>query len=152
MIAIPVGSQKSYSRSPDAENVEWHVSGDVGHVPPYGTGDLPGSDTSSKLIVKQNDGNNEVALIGAMIGLTPDTVYSVLLSKGYSATPIYWPGLFTITIPIFYFTTNEHGSGKWNIRLHETDFREAGFHTLSVWINSSSRTILISNPFRVLVG
>jgi pyridoxal/pyridoxine/pyridoxamine kinase len=52
MIAIPVGAAKSASNLAVSEEVAWHVSAEVGPVPPYGVGDLLGSDTVSKLIKK----------------------------------------------------------------------------------------------------
>ena len=75
-----------------AEKVPWNLSGDVMPVSPYGpygTMDIPGSDTASKLIVNQPNGNTEVTITGAMNGLTPTTTYTVYLSKGYTEyTPI----------------------------------------------------------------
>ena len=75
-----------------AEKVPWNLSGAVMPVPPYGsygTIDIPGSDTASKLIVNQPNGNVEVAVTGAMKGLNPNTTYMVYLSKGYTKyTPI----------------------------------------------------------------
>jgi hypothetical protein len=106
MIAISVGEVKPTYNLAAAEEVAWHVSAEVGPVPPYGDGDILGSDTASKLIVNQPNGNTEVALTGVMNGLNPNTVYTVLLSKGYFTTPVYWPGLFTSTIPTFTFTTD----------------------------------------------
>ncbi|GAH31234.1 unnamed protein product [marine sediment metagenome] len=48
-----------------AEKVEWNLSGDVMPSPPWGLHDIPGSDTASKLIVNQPNGNTEVAITGA---------------------------------------------------------------------------------------
>jgi len=53
-------------------------------VPPYDLFDIPGSDTASKLIVNQPNGNTEVTITGVMNGLTPNTTYTVYLSKGYT--------------------------------------------------------------------
>jgi len=69
-----------------AEKVEWNLSAAVMPVPPYGpygSRDIPGSDTASKLIVNQPNGNTEVTITGVMNGLNPDTEYTVYLSKGY---------------------------------------------------------------------
>jgi len=151
MIAIPAGSVKSFSDLPSYEDIAWHLSGDVGPVPPYGSGDIPGSDTHSKLSVHQADGNSELALIGAMNGLDPTTVYTVLVSKGYFATPVYWPGLLTISLPSFTFTTDRYGSGIWHIQVSDTDFEGPGTYAVSVWINSPGRTVLISNTFMIQV-
>lgn len=52
-------------------------------VPPYGSRDIPGSDTASKLIVNQPNGKIEVTITGPMNGLNPNTVYTVYLSKEY---------------------------------------------------------------------
>jgi len=66
-----------------AQTVEWNLSADVMPALPYGTIDIPGSDTASKLIVNQPNGNVEVALTGVMKGLLPATSYTVYLSNGY---------------------------------------------------------------------
>ena len=73
-----------------AEEVPWNLSADVMPVPPYGSRDIPGSDSASKLIVNQPNGNVEVAVTGAMKGLNPNTTYTVFLSKGY--TPYVFTG------------------------------------------------------------
>lgn len=73
-----------------AEKVPWHLSADVMPVPPYGSGDIPGSDTTSKLIVNQPNGAVEVTITGAMNGLNPDTTYTAYLSNGY--TPYMYTG------------------------------------------------------------
>lgn len=67
-----------------AQTYAWHLSGAVMPVPPYGSGDIPGSDTASKLIVNQPNGNTEVAITGVMNGLTPNTTYTVYLANGYT--------------------------------------------------------------------
>ena len=67
-----------------AVKVPWNLSRDVMPVPPYGSMDIPGSETASKLIVNQPNGNTEVTITGVMNGLTPNTTYTVYLSKGYT--------------------------------------------------------------------
>ena len=70
-----------------AVEVPWNLSAAVMPVPPYGdygTLDIPGSDTASKLIVNQPNGAVEVTITGAMNSLHPDTTYNVFLSKGYT--------------------------------------------------------------------
>jgi hypothetical protein len=248
----------------------WHLSGEVMPVPPYGSSrDIPGSDTASKLIVNQPNGNTEVTITGVMNGLTPNTTYTVYLSKGYTpyvdtgwnignvseiaislsgvdylhitnltqsgtaitggtivypgyakqitsgsvigdhveiwavytlggsgtlhltgtiandgsitgtwtdtwpdehgpvlrtgdwrntigaavkthTGDIYWPGLFTSTVPSFTFVTDAYGSGSWHINLKDSDFASSGDHTLSVWINVAGGTMLISDNFIVV--
>lgn len=241
-----------------SEKVPWNLSTDVMPVPPYGSGDIPGSDIASKLIVNQPNGATEVAITGTMKGLNPNTKYTVYLSKGYTEytpmditgtyiwlvlgtyehdltidvqnpdgsfsgyggypaggpylttetitgqvtgnqitfTTVYagpynpgytanvsgtialdgtmsgnspwewhttsgnatlasgstsWPGLFTGTVQPFTFITDEYGSGSWHLNLRDDNFSGLGDHTLSVWINSSGGTILISNTFDVAV-
>ncbi len=67
----------------------WHLSGDVMPVPPYGSMDIPGSDTASKLIVNQPNGKVLANMTGVMNGLNPNTEYTVYLSK------MYKPAVFT---------------------------------------------------------
>ena len=76
-------SEKAEANSAGAEKYVWYLSGDVMPVPPYGSGDIPGSDTASKLIVNQPNGKVKAAITGAMNRLNPDTEYTVYLSKGY---------------------------------------------------------------------
>ena len=73
-----------------AQTYAWYLSADVMPVPPYGSRDIPGSDSASKLIVNQPNGAVEVTITGVMNGLTPNTVYTVYLSKGY--TPYVYTG------------------------------------------------------------
>lgn len=81
-----------------AVEVPWNLSGAIMPVPPYGpygTTDIPGSDTASKLIVNQPNGNTEVTITGAMNGLTPTTTYTVYLSNEYTEyTPINIMGTY----------------------------------------------------------
>lgn len=65
-------------------NVPWNLSADVMPAPPYGSFDIPGSDTASKLNVNQPNGNTEVTITGIMNGLAADTEYTVYLSNGYT--------------------------------------------------------------------
>jgi hypothetical protein len=70
-----------------AEKVPWNLSGAVMPVPPfgpYGTADIPGSDTASKLIVNRPNGNTWLTLTGIMRGLAPRTTYTVYISNGYA--------------------------------------------------------------------
>ena len=76
--------------NPGAQTYDWHLSADVMPVPPYGSMDIPGSDTASKLIVNQPNGNTEVTITGVMNGLNPNTTYTVILSNEY--TPYVYTG------------------------------------------------------------
>jgi hypothetical protein len=66
-----------------AQTIAWNLSADVMPAPPYGSRDIPGSDTASKLIVNQPNGAVEVTLTGVMKGLDPNSLYQVFLAKGY---------------------------------------------------------------------
>jgi len=132
-----------------AIKVPWNLSADVMPVPPYGSRDIPGSDTASKLVVNQPNGATEVTITGAMNGLNPNTTYTVYLSKGY--VPMTgWPGLFTSTVPAFTFVTDAYGAGSWHVNLRDANFPGSGTHTLSVWINEAGYTMLISGNFEVI--
>jgi len=79
-----------------AEEVAWNLSADVMPVPKYGSRDIPGSDTASKLIVNQPNGAVEVTMTGVMNGLNPNTTYTVYLSKGYTPyVPLDVTGTYT---------------------------------------------------------
>ncbi len=63
-----------------------------------------------------------------------------------------WPGLFgnlsTIT-----FTTDDFGSGCWHLNLRDENFPTGGpTFDMSVWINGSGRTVLVSDTFKVTKG
>ena len=248
-----------------AQKVDWNLSAAVMPVPPYGSGDIFGSDTASRLIINQPNGETEVTMTGVMNGLNPNTTYTVYLSNAYtkytprsikgswvwavlgtyfhdvtitqqnsdgtfsgtagyptlgypwtspnettetitgtivgntfSMTTVYngpynpgytvtavgtiqsngsiigtspwawsapagtiipasestgWPGLFTSTVQPFTFTTDEFGAGSWHLNLRDENFpADGGIYTLSVWINGSGRTILISDNFQVVVN
>lgn len=66
------------------QKVDWNLSGAVMPVPPYGSVDIPGSDVSSKLIISQPRCDDKARINGEMRGLTPNTTYTVYLSKGYT--------------------------------------------------------------------
>jgi len=86
---VPVTSQtkvKPAGNLAGAEEVPWNLSGAVMPVPPWGLHDIPGSDTASKLIVNQPNGNVEVAVTGVMKGLNPNTEYTVFPSKAWSTS------------------------------------------------------------------
>lgn len=68
-----------------AQTYDWYLSADVMPVPPYGSGDIPDSDTLSKLIVNQPNGAVEVTMTGVMKGLNPNTEYTVYLSNSYES-------------------------------------------------------------------
>ena len=69
-----------------AEKVPWNLSGAVMPAPTWGMHDITGSDTASKLIVNQPNGNTEVVITGAMNGLNSNTVYTVYLSDDWSTS------------------------------------------------------------------
>jgi len=81
---------KPSSNYAGAQKYSWHLSGDVMPVPPYGSFDIPGSDTASKLIVNQPNGKVIANMTGVMNGLNPNTEYTVYLSKVY--TPYNFTG------------------------------------------------------------
>jgi len=134
-----------------ALKVAWNLSADVMPVPPYGTLDKLGSDTASKLIVNQPNGNTEVTITGAMNGLYPNKTYTVILSKEYILNTTF-PGDFIDKAQRFTFTTDEYGEGSWHINLRDDYFKGPDSYTLSVWINYSGLTILISDNFTVVVN
>jgi hypothetical protein len=103
----PVSAAKPVGNTAGAVKYGWHLSGAVMPVPPYGSIDIPGSDTASKLIVNQPMGTTQVAITGVMNGLNPNTTYTVYLSKGY--TPYVFTGwnvAGTYTVNVEYLGNN----------------------------------------------
>ena len=49
------------------------------------------------------------------------------------------------------FVTDEFGSAAWHLNLKDKHFDSTDDHTLSVWINTSGGTLLISDTFQVTV-
>ncbi len=84
LFALPVLAVKPTGVG--AENVLWNLSGDVMPSPPWGLSDIPDSDTASKLIVNQPNGNVEVAVTGVMNGLNPNSTYQVFPSRAWSTS------------------------------------------------------------------
>ena len=151
--AAPVSAAKPGNNA-GAVTVGWNLSGAVMPVPPYGLSDLPGSDVASKLIVNQPNGATVVTITGVMGKLTPNTIYTVFISRGYNSGATGWSGFFTNTIPDFTFTTDASGAGSWHVNMTNADFPGvAPSSRLSVWINNDDgATILISNNFIVQEG
>jgi hypothetical protein len=83
-IACPAFAAKPADNNAGAQTYAWNLSGAVMPVPPYGSLDIPGSDTNSKLIVNQPNGKVLVNMTGVMKGLNPNTDYTVYLSNGYT--------------------------------------------------------------------
>jgi len=86
---VPATSQtkvKPTGNLAGAEEVAWNLSGAVMPSPPWGLSDISGSDTASKLIVNQPNGNVEVAVTGVMNGLYPNTVYTIFPAKAWSTS------------------------------------------------------------------
>jgi hypothetical protein len=147
--ATPAMAVKPAAKGAGAKLVKWNLSGAVMPVPPYGSIDIPGSDTASKLMVTRPKGNNRAAITGVMNGLKPNTTYMVALSNGYTPFPVDsgWPGLFTTKIPVFTFVTDASGSGSWHVNVKRASFPGAGAFPVSIWVNDGGATLLISDTF-----
>lgn len=83
LMATPAMAAKPENNLAGAITVPWNLSADVMPVPPYGSKDISGSDTASKLQVNQPNGQVEAAITGVMKGLDPNSEYTVYLSNGY---------------------------------------------------------------------
>jgi hypothetical protein len=88
--SLPVLAAKPADNMAGAQKVAWNLSAKVMPVPPYGSMDITGSDTASKLIVNRPNGKTVATITGAMSGLHANTVYTVYLSNGY--TPYVFTG------------------------------------------------------------
>ena len=87
LILVVVFTGKVLADKPDGninggQKVNWNLSGAVMPVPPYGSADITGSDTASKLTVGQPRCDEKAEINGEMKGFTPNTTYTVYLSKG----------------------------------------------------------------------
>lgn len=132
---VPVTSQtkvKPTGNTAGAVEVPWNLSGAVMPVPPWGLSDIAGSDTASKLIINQPNGNVEVAVTGVMRGLDPNTVYTVYPANAWSSEKWnitgYWELRFmyggaydhymTVTVQDMFtgeFSGTGHNSSTWDI-------------------------------------
>ncbi len=139
---------------PGTQQVSWHLSGAI-FPPPYGTKDIPGSDTASTLTVNQAEGNTEITISAEMDGLAPNTEYTVYISNSYDPSTGWisslFPGQTTFTIQ-----TDGNGSASLVKVLRGEDFPGAGAYALSVHINGNfpdagTLTILCSDNFGVIV-
>jgi hypothetical protein len=89
IFAVASPAQRAANNAAGSESVGWNLTGDVMSVPPYGTIDIPGSDSASRILVNRPNGKTNVTLTGLMGGLMPNTKYTVYLSnphdiKGWS--------------------------------------------------------------------
>lgn len=134
--------------------VKWNLSGDV-MSGPYGRIDIPDSDSESKLVVEQHEGEGNIKLICDMRGLRPKARYKLDVCKEYEINSPHFPGRFSDTIKPIPFTTDIEGCEKEEFILRFNDFsNRLGVHTLSVFLNDSvdGRTILISDNFNINVS
>ena len=120
-----------------AINVPWNLSADVMPVPPYGSGDIPGSDTASKLIINQPNGNVEVVINGVMNGLNPSTVYTVYLSNGYSKTYQRWSLVGTWELE-FYLGGTKYLHDMWITDETYTTFSGTGTNS-HTWVVTGTK-------------
>ncbi len=88
LITGTVFAVKPSTNPAGAQKVGWNLSGDVMPLP-WGQHDIPGSDTASKLIVNQPNGNIEVAITGVMNGLSPNSTYQVYPSNSWSSSLVW---------------------------------------------------------------
>lgn len=93
-----------------------------------------------------------IAPDGTMSGTSPWEWHSTSGAATPASGSTGWPGLFTSTVQPFTFTTDEFGSGSWHVNLRDGDFTGPGTYELSVWINTSGLTMLISDTFEVVVS
>lgn len=122
--------------------IQWHLSAAVMPVPPYGSRDVAGSDTASRLIA------GTTTVTGKMKGLKPNTTHTVYVSKSYKRDTT-WPGLLSSALKPFNFVTDAEGAGSWTADLTEAGVQSGSSQTLSVWINEGGLTILVSDTFPV---
>jgi len=85
---VPFFLSQGFAEKPDDKGhgplaVDWNLSGAVMPVPPYGSFDIFGSDSASKLKINQPDEGKKITITGEMKGLHPNTTYTVFLSNGY---------------------------------------------------------------------
>lgn len=139
--AGPVFAVKPTGNLAGAVNVPWNLSAAVMPVPPYGSGDILGSDTASKLIVNQPNGNTEVVMNGVMAGLNPNTTYTVYISNGYTPyADTGWnvTGIYTIALTVGSTPYTEYLVLKQNGNVIEGEYLALNLAgTLSRWVIES---------------
>ena len=138
---------------PGATFPQFHESGDVLCVPPYGTIDVDGS--GGKVVVNQPNGEVSAVVTTIANGLLPNRTYTVYLmnygvpgadrweDRGCSYGP--WTAFGT-------FTTDADGHGDFHINILGTGM-SPGTYQLSVWINDTAKglTLLVSDSFEVVI-
>lgn len=107
LVLVAIFAGQVFAAKPDtnkasAQTIDWNLSAEVMPVPPYGSRDIPDSDTLSKIIVNQPNGNTQAAITGVMKGLKPNTTYTVYLSKEYTPYSEFWDVTGTWGIAINY--------------------------------------------------
>jgi len=122
--ALPAFAVKPAGNLAGAQKIPWNLSAAVMPVPPYGSLDIPGSDTASKLIFNQPNGKVSAMVTGAMNGLNPDTIYTVYLSNGY--TP--------------YVFTGWNLDGVWGLDFNSTLYPSGNPYAHSVTIAGATAT------------
>lgn len=139
-----------------AKKYNWNLSKDVMPVPPYGSMDILGSDTSSKLIVNEPNGKVKANVTGVMNGLTPNTTYTVYLSNTYEkykpatvATNWIWSVLGTYNHDINITQVNPDGtfSGTGGYPAGAAAYDTEEVITGSIVGNTVTLTTVYSGPY-----
>ncbi|MDX1439585.1 MAG: SdrD B-like domain-containing protein [Rubricoccaceae bacterium] len=137
---------------------KFHLSGDVLCVPPFGSGDVPGS--GGEVAVRRLPA--QIIISPRVRGLQPNRVYEVYVMNLYVPEATRWEDRECSLKPPFYgpfvnygtFQTNSHGDASLSINLGVEDVIPAGTYQLSVWINDDAlkRTVLLSDSFELVIG
>ncbi|MEN8251628.1 MAG: hypothetical protein ABFS32_22085 [Bacteroidota bacterium] len=141
-VTMPVLAVKPTGTGPDI--IDWNLSGDVMPVPPWGLSDIPGSNTASKLIVNQPNGNVEVAVTGVMQGLEPYTTYTVFPSNAWSASE-KWNIVGDWDLRFMYGGAYDH-----NMTVSFQDMHTGYFSGTGTYIPNTGYTWIIEGTSRVV--
>ena len=132
-----------------ATKSEFHLSGEVQPTPPYGSRDVPGS--GGKVISNQPNGKVEAIINTIVNGLKPNTLHQLYVmnynNPGASGWTYNHRGPWTL---MGTFMTDDEGHADFQMKIMKGD-KSSGSYNLSVWINESGCTVLISDNFQIVI-
>lgn len=124
-------------------DANWHLSGEVQPVPPFGSQDMRGSDKASTLHISHR--GKEISLTARMRYLKPSCQYRVEIGPPYTAGRLIREDNIGGSRTIF--KTDQNGEADWSFTLSADELATRDLRRFSVWVGDvpMNATVLLSD-------